>query len=107
MKFFKRSWFKKKQPTETVEKKSLSSLGFSDFLISYGHYDLEAYFVIGLFCRTAPLGNAVDILASEIASLIPQVRNIKNNEVVPDHSVLKLLKTPNSRAKIFNYSQPD
>lgn len=79
-----------------IERKSFMPLGqFSNFLSSYGHTDLSSYVVLNLFSQTAPLNNAIDIISNELATLTPQVVD-KNNEVVPNHPVLELLKAPNA-----------
>jgi len=95
MSFFGFPWIRKKS-NPVQERKSLPLGLFSSSLYSYGHYDLAAYVVIGLFCRTAPLGNAIDILSTEFSSLMPQVRDTNKNKVVTNHPVLELLKTPNA-----------
>jgi len=66
-------------------------------LAGYGHNDLSAYITIGLFSRTAPLNNSVEIISSEISSLTPQVRDKSNhNAIVPNHPILDLLEKPNA-----------
>ena len=80
-----------------IDTKSFALGTFTGFLSDQGQDDLAAFTAVRLFNRTAPLNNAVDILASEVAALIPQVVGIKNrDEVFPEHPVLKLLNTPNT-----------
>lgn len=97
------SWpFGKKNNSETenipdLEDKSFALGAFTGFLSDRGQNDLAAITAIQLFNITAPLNNAVDILASEVAALIPQVVSKKNkDDVFPEHPVLKLLETPNT-----------
>lgn len=68
--------------------------GFVDYLTEYGHTDLAAYASVELYCRTSAFWSAVDIIAEELSSLIPVVKDKQNDEVIKDHPVLDLLGSP-------------
>jgi HK97 family phage portal protein len=94
---FRFPFFGKKKALEIDLKSWLPIGALTDFLDSYGHSDLAAYTAVKLFNTTAPVANGINIISNEIGALIPQVVDEnKNNEVIPNHPVLELLKTPNS-----------
>lgn len=81
-----------------IEQKSFSNpnISFVDFLQEGGNFDLAAHAAIMLYTKAIPFFNAVDIRARNFSQTPIHVFNEKENDWVPGHPALDLLKKPNA-----------
>ena len=68
---------------------------FVDYLLGRGSYDLANYTLLKYYESCAPVADAADRIAKEIAKINPVVSNTSTGEMIFDHPVLQLLKAPN------------
>lgn len=79
-----------------IERKSLPTLSFADFLSNGGNHDLSTMVLIKMYMDAMPLFNAVDMRARNFSQIPIRVWDTKANEFIDDHPSLALLKNPNA-----------
>ena len=89
--------------SKTVQKKNMSPIDTAwDFGNLYDYFTHSQNFLItkilavSYYTKCSPIYNAIDLIAANVANLIPKVWDKKNEIWVEDHPVLDLLKMPNA-----------
>lgn len=89
--------------SKPIQKKNMSPIDTSwdfgnlyDFYTHSQNYLITKILAVSYYTKCSPLYNAIDLIASNVADLIPKVYD-KNKEIwIKDHPVLDLLKRPNA-----------
>lgn len=68
---------------------------FIEYLVQRGAYDLSAYVTLTYYRRVAPVFDAVDRIADEVAGIRPVIYDNTTEEFIETHPLLTLLNRPN------------
>jgi phage portal protein BeeE len=100
-------WFKKDKKKDVVEKSNdfFRSSSCSSPVNQVNHRILSPQEAVKHYERAAPVADAVDLIASEIANIRPVVRDKKNKVFIDDHPILDLLDNPNTNETYGDFIQ--
>lgn len=68
-----------------------------------GYYDLSFYVLNRYYKTCAPLADAIDTIARDVASMRPVVWDKEDKVYIDDHDVLELLEYPNTMQTYFDF----
>lgn len=78
-----------------------------DFQLKFGSRNFSIADYIAYYESISPLADAIDLLASQFASIRPKVWDKKNKEFIEDHPILNLFQNPNTTVDYLEFAEQE